>query len=173
VTRRTGRFARFALATVLVAVSVAAMLYLWPARLGGSSTLVVVRGDSMLPTYRNGDLVVARATGGYHAGDVVVYRVPDGQPGAGSLIIHRLREIAADGTIVVRGDNRDADDALGATHADIVGSARLRLPAGGLVLFLLSRWWMFAVVVGTAVTTLLWPARPPRAADEGVRAGAA
>jgi signal peptidase len=169
----TRRIARFVLAMLLVAGSVAAVLYAWPSRLGGSSTLVVVRGDSMLPTYRNGDLVVARATGGYHAGDVVVYRVPDGQPGAGSLIIHRLREVAADGTIVVRGDNRDADDAFGATRADIVGSARLRLPAGGLVLFILSRWWMFAVVVGAAVTTLLWPARPPRAADEGLSVGAA
>lgn len=144
-------------ATVGVAVVVLTLLYLWPARLGGSASLVIVRGDSMLPAYRNGDLVIARAGGAYDAGDVVVYRVPDGV-GEGDLIIHRLREVATDGSIVLRGDNRESDDAFGATTADIVGSARWRIPAGGLVLFVLSRWWILALVAGTVVTLLLWPA---------------
>lgn len=153
----TWRGLRFGAATVGVALVVLTLLYLWPARLGGSASLVIVRGDSMLPTYRNGDLVIARAGGAYDAGDVVVYRVPRGV-GEGDLIIHRLREVAPDGSIVLRGDNRETDDAFGATSDDIVGSARWRIPAGGLVLFVLSRWWVLALVAGSVVTILLWPA---------------
>jgi signal peptidase I len=65
----------------------AALVAVWfvcfrPSALGGWVTYVVIRGDSMLPTYETGDLVVLTPQPTYRVGDVVGYRVPAGELGA-------------------------------------------------------------------------------------------
>ena len=74
------------------ALAVAALwaVTLRPTSLGGPATYVVIRGDSMLPVFHAGDLVVLRVAEGLTAGDVVGYRVPDGEVGAGYLVVHRV-----------------------------------------------------------------------------------
>ncbi len=149
--RKLARWAMSAMFMVLTFVAV------WPASLGGKSSLVVVRGKSMEPTYHLGDLLYARTEDHYGVGDVVVYRVPEGQPGAGVLVVHRLTGINDDGTLVIQGDNKDAPDDLKLTTADLVatpvwnlGSAPTRLLT--VVPFLL------AALIGMIVTYMLWPA---------------
>ena len=90
--RRVARIVELVAGIVLAA---AWALTLRPTSLGGPATYIVVRGDSMLPDYHSGDLVVLRAASAYSASDVVGYRVPDGEIGAGHVVLHRI--VAGDG----------------------------------------------------------------------------
>jgi len=53
--------------------------YLWPTQLGGDTSIVVVSGHSMEPTFFGGDMVIARKMGP-SIGDVIVY-APEGLAG--------------------------------------------------------------------------------------------
>lgn len=132
--------------------------WLWPARFGGSTSMIIVEGRSMEPTYSSGDLVIARAEHRYVPGQVVVVRVtPPGDGSPPALVVHRLLDVASDGHITTRGDNRALADGFSLTTADIVGRADARIPGGGTVLVVLSRWWMLALFAGSLTTVMLWP----------------
>jgi signal peptidase len=88
----------------------------------------------MLPMLRNGDLVVARKHDEYETGDILVYAVPEGEPGEGVLIIHRIVGGDARSGYVLRGDNRDDDDPWRPTADEVKGEAVLDVPKLGLVL---------------------------------------
>jgi signal peptidase len=160
--RRARRVAR-ALALVIAAI---AAWWIWPSRLGGATTVLAVEGNSMLPTYRNGDLVVARADDGYETGDVVVIRVAIGDAGRHALVVHRIIDVRSDGSVVTQGDNRATADGFPTTVDDIVGRARWRLPRGALLLHLLSSWPALALITGTLVAVSLWPTGTSRTARE-------
>ena len=63
---------------LLVAAAAAWVLVLRPTSLGGPATYIVIRGDSMDPTYATGDLVILEQADSYGPGDIVAYRVPAG-----------------------------------------------------------------------------------------------
>jgi signal peptidase I len=105
-----------------------------PASLGGPATYVVVRGDSMLPDFHSGDLVILRASETYGAGDVIGYRVPDGEVGAGHLVIHRVAAGDGHAGFTVAGDNNPAPDPWLPQSSDIVGKTWLVLPGLGRVI---------------------------------------
>jgi len=154
---RARRFLRFA-ATAFVIVLWAVLLR--PASLGGPTTYVVVRGTSMLPTYETGDLVVVRAADAYGPGDIVAYRVPDGDVGEGRIVIHRI--VAGDSTAyILEGDNNDSVDPWTPREADIVGKAWIAIPSAGRVLALLHQPVTLGALAAALVVTLLL-ARPVR-----------
>ena len=93
----------------------------WPARFGGQALYVVVRGESMKPSYQQGDLLFARKSGDYKVGDIAIYRIPKGQPGAGMLVVHRIKRILPDGTYLFQGDNKDDTDDVTPDRAHLVG----------------------------------------------------
>lgn len=135
--------------------------WVWPSRFGGDTTTLVVEGHSMEPTYHSGDLIVAHADAHYRPGEIVVFRIKlPGDHARDALIVHRLVAIDPDGHITTQGDNRSVADGFGLTTADIVGRARLRIPDGGTILRVLSRWWILGAVVGVIVTMALWPPPP-------------
>jgi signal peptidase len=105
------------------------LLFLRPVALGGPATYTVVSGDSMDPTLHQNDFIVLRAQDEYRVGDVVTYRIPDGDPGAGHVIVHRL--IAGDGErgFVTQGDNNAEPDPWKPRTEDILG--RLDAQIGG------------------------------------------
>ncbi|HVM07634.1 MAG TPA: signal peptidase I [Acidimicrobiales bacterium] len=103
--------------------------YLRPPALGGGTEYVFVRGDSMLPTFRPGDLVVTRAKKAYDVGDVVAFAVEGHQ----ARIIHRVTAVA-DGRYVLQGDNRDAADPWHPTDDDVTGVQLLHVPRLGAAL---------------------------------------
>src|SRR5437868_1963237 len=114
---------------------VAAMLWFcWPQGLGGRSGWVMVSGTSMLPRLHTGDLVLVERQSSYHAGEVIAYRVPKGQVGAGHVVIHRV--IGGNGRTGwrMRGDNRTAPDLWYPTNRDVLGAKLLRIPDAWLVL---------------------------------------
>lgn len=150
---------------ILVAgVVVLCVWWIWPTRFGGESTVVVVHGTSMQPTYANGDVVVAHRQDHYAPGEIIVFRVA--VPGGHRLVVHRLLAVNPDGHITTRGDNRDTADGFDVTTSDIVGRALVRIPMGGLILGMLSRWWFLAIATGAVVTFCLLPDESDDELDE-------
>lgn len=149
------RLAGSLLGWLAVAAVVAA---LWPARWGGFSSLTVVSGSSMEPTLRSGDLVIGWRTGDYDAGDVVVFRVPDGEPGEGHQVVHRV--VADDGgAFTTKGDNKRIEDPWRPAEPDVVGRAMFVVPNGARLLRAIPM--ALAVLAGALVTVALWPSRAP------------
>ncbi|MBO9553032.1 S24/S26 family peptidase [Cellulomonas sp.] len=147
------RVLRVVLQVLFYGAVVVAGWLVWPTSLGGCTTLTVVSGHSMEPTYYTGDLVVSRCATP-QVGDVVVYE-PEGYGGA--RVIHRL--VGGDGTHgwQVQGDNNSWLDPFSPTDADVVGVARLHVPRVGL----LGRAVMSPLVWGSliviAIGLLVWP----------------
>jgi signal peptidase len=144
----------------------AAFIAFWPASFGGSTRLIVVEGHSMEPTYHFGDLVVARSNPHPKVGEIVVYRIPKGDPAAGMLIIHRVKSIRPDGTFETQGDNRTTPDQFRITAADIAGSPLFAVPHAGRLIGVCSSPLVLGVAAGLLVVFLLWPSRPKRQVND-------
>lgn len=120
------------IATLALAIGILAWLVLLrPTALGGSTTYVIVAGDSMLPVYQPGDLIVAQPAGISGPGSVIVYRIPAGEQGAGRLIIHRIVADDSGTGYRTRGDHNSYTDPWRPTSADIVGRPVMTLPGVG------------------------------------------
>jgi signal peptidase I len=105
-----------------------------PPFLGGSTRYEIVRGTSMLPHYEPGELIVLRGASSYSVGEVVGYEVPQGQLGAGQILVHRI--VGGNGTqgFDMKGDNNKHPDPWHPTYADIVGRQWLAVPQLGSIL---------------------------------------
>jgi signal peptidase len=115
-----------------------------PQSLGGPAGYVMVRGISMLPTYHTNDLVITRQRASYSKGDIVAYRVPSGQVGAGIVVIHRIIGGSGSSGYVVPGD--------------IVGKAWLLGPqTGRLLLLLRAPIPLASIAAGIAMAIVLVP----------------
>jgi signal peptidase len=128
--RMAGRLASFA----AVAAIVACALLVWPGFLHGGTAYVIVSGNSMEPTLHGGDLVLTVRRSSYDVGDVVAYRIPKGQPGAGVLVIHRIVGGSASSGYIMQGDNRAGRDPWRPRPRDVVGAEGLSVPRLGLAL---------------------------------------
>ena len=132
-------------------VLVAALVYLaWPAQLGGHLSLVVVSGHSMDGTYRSGDLLMAWPHADYNTGEIIVYKIPKGEPASGLRVVHRVIEKKA-GHFTTQGDNRTTPDFWRPTVDDVVGHPFFRVRAGGLALKWLLSPLALAVLCGICV----------------------
>lgn len=139
-----------------VVIAVVLIVWVWPTRFGGRTTVLAVDGNSMKPTFDNGDLVVARNRDHYNVGDIIIFKVPT-SVGHTANVVHRIVALNADGTIVTQGDNRLTADSFHTTAHDVIGQARWRIPDGAITLRILSRWWLLAVITGVIVMLHLWP----------------
>jgi signal peptidase I len=137
------------------AVVVAWALTLRPQVLGGPAVFVAVRGSSMLPTYVHGDLVVVESAAQYRIGEVVAYRVPAGQVGAGKIVIHRI--VGGDGIrgFTLKGDHNTAPDPWSPKQGDMVGVATVRLPDAGRLIALVRQPAILAALAAALVVTLI------------------
>ncbi len=149
------RPARIALTALFVVLAVAWTVLLRPQALGGPAAYVIVSGKSMEPTLKNGDLVVALERSSYRAGDVVAYRIPEGERGAGALVIHRITGGSARAGYVLQGDNRSGKDLWRPQPRDIAGDMRVRLPRVGLFLTFVRTPLGMAVFAGVAAFFLI------------------
>ncbi|HEU5215335.1 MAG TPA: signal peptidase I [Gaiellaceae bacterium] len=143
--------------TKLAALGCLAAAGLWfglPQNLGGRAEWVLVSGTSMLPRYHTGDLVLVEHQSSYHVGEVVAYRVPKGQIGAGHVVIHRI--VGGNGRTgwKMKGDNRTAPDLWYPTNRDVLGARLLRIPDAWLVLRVLHMPLLLALFAGFGV--FLW-----------------
>jgi signal peptidase I len=155
--------ATVAFAAVVIVLALAWTFTLRPEGLGGPADYVMVQGISMEPTFHTGDLVMVWDEGSYRKGDVVAYRVPEGDVGAGSIVIHRIVGGSARSGFVVRGDNNPVPDDWRPRPADILGKARFRIPALGRVFaFLHAPLPLASLATGIAVALLVVPGKKRR-----------
>ena len=159
-----------ALGWVLLAGLFAAWaLLLRPATLGGDATYVLVRGDSMLPVYQSGDLVIVRREPPYGVGDIVAFRVPADEVGEGQVVLHRLVE-GVDGTFTAQGDNNPARDPWAADNEQILGRAWLAIPGAGRAVVFLTKP-MVAACLAMAIVMALVLLRPSQATNRQRKVG--
>ena len=126
-------FARLRVVTSLLLVAGLAAV-LWPVGLGGRASVVIVSGISMEPTMHTGDLVLLREEPAYEPGEVVAFRVPEGEQGAGATVIHRIvRGNGRDG-YELQGDNKDRPDPWRPTASLVIGSRQVLVPRAGTVI---------------------------------------
>ena len=131
------------------------ILIVWPAAFGGRFGMVMVAGQSMEPTYNLGDAIITWR-GAVNVGDVILYRIPDGNFGERNSVIHRVTGGNAAGWIT-RGDNSEFEDPWTPASTDVLGVTKLRIPVGGRVLALMKSWMFVSVVGGLAVLLIAWP----------------
>lgn len=112
-------------------------LLLRPAFLGGPASYIIVAGASMEPTLHSGDLALARQQAPYQQGDIVAFRVPEGEPGEGHIVIHRIVGGTAEEGYIIQGDNKEQPDRWHPTSEDILGRMWFNVPLGGLCVFFL------------------------------------
>ena len=164
------RFFRRAVSIVLLAtLLVAWAVTLRPQALGGPAVFVAVRGSSMLPTYEHGDLVVVEWAAHYAVGDVVAYRVPDGEVGEGKVVLHRIVDGDAVHGFILQGDHNSAPDPWSPKQGDMVGVAAFRLAHAGAVINLV-RQPVILAGLAAAIMVALVLARPTPQRTQGSRA---
>jgi signal peptidase I len=152
--------------TSIAVVSLVAGLVFWatvPAVLGWRSHAVL--SGSMAPAVAVGDVLSSSpvAPTDLRPGMVVVFRDPT-NPAV--VLSHRIRAIATDGTLATQGDANLVDDPFEVTASDLLGVARLRVPAIGLprVWWTEGRWELLAAGFGGVAAAALvaaWPDRRP------------
>jgi len=155
------RVYRVATITIIAVVVMLWAVTLRPQILGGPATFVAVRGSSMVPTYLHGDLVVVESIATYEVGQVVAYRVPAGEVGAGHVVIHRI--IGGDAThgFTMKGDHNTAPDPWTPKQADMVGIAAFRMANAGRLIALVQQPVIMGGLASAIVVTVLL-AQPPR-----------
>ena len=131
------------------------VLTLRPQVLGGPAAYLVVRGDSMLPTYETGDLLILHSAESYEVGDVVAYKVPAGELGEGHLVVHRIVGGDASSGWILEGDNNPAPDPWMPRDGDIVGRPWVALPQAGRVLAWLHQPVMLGGLAAALVVALI------------------
>jgi len=135
--------------TLLALAALAVWFFLLrPVSLGGPASYEIVSGTSMEPLLHAGDLVVTQAQSSYAIGELVVFRVPTGDPGAGSLIVHRLVGGDGESGYVTKGDNKPAPDLWHPKSSDILGRSWIELPGSGTVLLVLRQPLVLAALLG-------------------------
>jgi signal peptidase len=166
IARAVGRGALFAIrAAIVLGLSIWLLLFR-PAQLAGSTSYVFIGGESMLPGYQVGDLIVAQPAAHYGPGDVIVYRIPEGDPGAGRLVIHRITGGDETTGFTTRGDHNGYTDRWHPRRADILGSPMALLPGAGKVVQVLRQPLVAASIATLVVMSLLWPATRGRSPGE-------
>lgn len=138
-------------ALLLAAGFLAWFVLLRPTALGGPASYLWVSGVSMLPTLETGDFVVTQKQDHYVVGDVLAYHVPDGEPGAGSIVIHRLIGGSPDTGFILQGDNKPAPDQWHPRQTDVAGKLWIAIPGAGKYLQLVRSPTVFAPLVAGLV----------------------
>jgi signal peptidase I len=155
------RIYRAATVTVIAIVVMLWAVTLRPQVLGGPATFVAVRGSSMLPTFEHGDLVVVESVATYQVGQVVAYKVPAGEVGAGHVVIHRIVSGDASRGFTMQGDHNTAPDPWRPKQADMVGVAAFRVANAGRLVALVQQPVIMGGLASAIVVTVLL-AQPPR-----------
>jgi len=116
---------------------------------------VLLSGTSMEPTLHGGDLVITQARSSYRVGDVLAYRIPQGEAGAGPLVIHRVIASGRRG-YVLQGDNRETRDPWRPKDEDVLGAMVVHVPRAGFLLgFLRTPLGLAALAAAAALFFLL------------------
>lgn len=120
---------------VIVGILIPVIIYLWPSALGGTTEILIVQGQSMLPTILPGSLVVAKQASEYNVGEIVAFVQKSGT-GSQKIVVHRIIEETEQG-FVIMGDNNPTKDPGFQTSENILGTVIFATPYVGDVFALL------------------------------------
>ncbi|MEW6179100.1 MAG: signal peptidase I [Chloroflexota bacterium] len=127
-------------------LSLCSIILLWalfaPSRFGGAVEYIIVDGDSMLPAFSKGDLVLLRRAAFYQVGDIVAYRYP--QIGT---VIHRIQRQEGQ-HFILKGDHNYWEDGYQPRAEEILGKLWLHLPAFGKIFAYFKNPAPFAFLAG-------------------------
>jgi len=116
---------------VLLIVTVGVLVFL-------GYRITIVNGNSMLPTYQSGDIVISKTQDTYQVGDVIVYHPAD-LDCSRCNIVHRIVDVTEDGTgWVTQGDNNENIDLWYPTTEEIIGKEVMVLHWGNFTKLLFS-----------------------------------
>jgi signal peptidase I len=130
------------------------IVFLRPQSMGGDVSYIVVRGTSMQPIFHTGDLAIVREQATYGPGEVVAYRVPEGELGAGQVVIHRIVGEEG-GRFITQGDNNNVHDPWLPSSTDIVGRPWVLLPGVGMVLVAIHEPAILGAIAAALVVMVL------------------
>ena len=116
---------------ILIIILIPFAIYFWPSSYGGDTTIMMVQGQSMLPTILPGSLVVAKSAPEYYIGDIVAYEQREGS--ASKMIVHRIIDETDQG-FVIQGDNNPKKDVGYPTEDVILGKVLFSTPYVGDVI---------------------------------------
>ena len=134
-----------------------------PRALGGSTTLAIIDGASMLPTLERGEVVLLRARDEYAVGDIVGIRDPNF---GGVLVVHRIIR-AEEGRFVTQGDGNGFEDAFEPGAGEIAGRLWKRIPGvGGIVAWLFDEQHLAMAVGALVVVAMIGPRGVRRSKNE-------
>lgn len=124
-------------------------------------TVVEVDGQSMEPAYLMGDVVTIKPA---TPADLVVGAVVTVQRPEGDRYTHRIVQFAPDGSVLLRGDNNEADDPAPVPVNRIIGVVDGHLGGFWATLALQSQDWplrvcLLVIVVALIFAPVLMPAR--------------
>jgi len=114
---------------ISIIVLIPFVIYFWPASYGGDTTIMMVQGNSMLPTIPPGSLVVAKQSSQYYVDDIVAYEKQYGR-GLSQIVVHRIIDVADNG-FVIKGDNNPKKDDFDSTDDIILGKVLFSTPYVG------------------------------------------
>jgi signal peptidase I len=125
----------------------------------------------MTPTMDNGDLAVVEKQSSYHVGDIIAYRVPPGEPGAGSNVIHRIVGGTGATGFITKGDHNSYTDYFWHPKiANVIGRVWFHVPQAAAWLSKLRDPLTLALVVGfVSFVILAWPGEKWRERAEPTR----
>ncbi|MDB5910413.1 MAG: Signal peptidase complex catalytic subunit [Massilia sp.] len=125
-------------------------------------TSAVVISDSMRPRLKPGDVVLDDPHRTPKAGQVILFHDP---ADARRIVVHRVREVRPDGSMVTAGDANASRDSTPVPKQFYIGLGRLRVPWVGLPVL----WWsqgryqrVGAIGAGLVVVAGLASLRPRR-----------
>jgi signal peptidase len=148
--------ARVVIWLALLGVILGWFLLFRPSSLGGPAHYILVSGESMEPTLHGGDLLLVREQGTYTTGDIVAYRVPEGDAAEGRIVVHRVAGGSAAEGFTMQGDNKEGPDFWHPSQDDIIGEMWFRVPqVAGLVRTLREPLFVGAVAAAVAVFLVL------------------
>ena len=113
---------------ILTAIFLLIVAYFWPSALGGNTEIMIVQGDSMLPTIQPGSLVIAQAQLEYQIDDIVAFSQREGI--AQRIVVHRIIDETERG-FIIKGDNNPKKDPGYHTSDTILGKVVLAAPYVG------------------------------------------
>lgn len=131
------------------------LIVLRPTALGGPASYVFVTGVSMEPALETGDLVVLHQADAYAPGDIVAFRVPEGEPGGGALVIHRIVGGSSESGFVMQGDNVPVPDDWRPVGRDIIGRQWFHVPGAGTIVAWIRQPAAFASLMAGVVVFVI------------------
>ena len=95
-----------------------------------------------------GDLAVMHKQATYGVGDIIAYRIPAGEPGAGGQIIHRIVGGSTATGYITQGDNNPYRDVWHPKPQDVIGKRWFLVPKAERLLLALRTPWLIALLAG-------------------------